>query len=279
MDFALSTRLFADDRLNSHCLDPILRAGFRQIEVFAARQHLDYCDQNQVRDVAQWFADHAVVLHSVHAPLFGDTAWGRDGGLPISLAYLERRHRIDSMDEVKRALEIAERLPFRYLVVHLGLAGESYDLRKFDAAFTSLEHLCIFAKDRGVSLLLENTPNELSTPARLVQFIEYTRLNARICFDTGHAHMGDGVAPAFATLKDRVALTHVHDNHRVKDEHLLPFEGEIDWTETVRAFRSAEGQFPVLFEPQHTSTPLNVLSRLHEVMERLDKVPQEDARD
>jgi len=41
---------------------------------------------------------------------------------------------------------------------------------------TSLEHLKVSAKARGVQLLLENVPNELGTPERLVEFLEYTRL-------------------------------------------------------------------------------------------------------
>ena len=180
MNFALSTYLFVKERLNSHILDQILAIGIHQIEIFAARPHLNYYDSNQVRDVAQWFADHSVALHSVHGPLFPGVEGGRAGDIPISIAYLEKRLRIASMDEVKRALEIAERLPFRYLVLHLGLEGEEYDLRKFDAAFSSLEHLKIFAKDRGVQVLLENIPNQLGTPQRLLQFIDYTRLDLKI---------------------------------------------------------------------------------------------------
>jgi len=53
---------------------------------------------------------------------------GQLGGVAVSVAYLERRLRINSMDEIKRALEIGDYLPFRYLVVHMGLPGEEYDL-------------------------------------------------------------------------------------------------------------------------------------------------------
>jgi sugar phosphate isomerase/epimerase len=272
MDFALSSRLFVSQRLNSSVLDPILGAGIRQMEIFAARQHLDYCDKNQVRDVAQWFAGHGLALHSVHAPLFADTDWGRLGGLAVSVAYLERRLRIDSMDEIKRALEIAEHLPFRYLIVHLGLPEEEYDLRKFDAAFTSLEHLSIFAKDRGAEILVENVPGGLSSPERLLQFIRYTRLNLNVCFDTGHAHLGPGVGPAFQALKERIRSTHVHDNNRLKDDHLMPFEGGIDWTETMRGFRGVDGQFPVLFELDDHGPESSGLARLREVIEKLEAV-------
>lgn len=273
MDFGLSTHLFVSERLSSHILDQVIAAGFRTIEIFAARQHLDYHDPNHVSDVAQWFKDHELALHSLHAPLFADFDWGRSGGPALSIAHLERRRRIDSMEEIKRAIEVAERIPFRFLILHLGLAGEEYDLQKFDAAMTSIEHLKIFAKERGVQILLENTPNELSTPERMVEFIQYSRLgDLKICFDTGHAHMTCGVRPAFEILKDRIASTHVHDNRREKDEHAFPFDGGIDWEQTVRDFRSVEGQFPILFELRNYGPELGSLARLREVIQRLDAI-------
>ena len=276
MEYGLSTYLYVNERLSSHILDKILGAGFQTMELFAARQHLDYTDRNQVRDVAQWFRDHQVYLPSVHAPLYGDADWGRSGGLAVSLAYLERRLRIDSMDEIKRALDIADQLPFRYLIVHMGLPDEEYDLSKFDAVMTSLEHLKVCAKDRGVQLLLENGPNELGTPERMVQFLQYTRLNIKICFDTGHAHMTHGVHPAFETLRAHIASTHVHDNRGEKDEHLMPFDGGIDWTEAVRDLRCGEGQFPVLFEIRDYGPEMTSLSRLAEVIERMESIPEEE---
>ena len=49
------------------------------------------------------------------------------------------------VDEIKRALEIAEIIPFRYLIQHIGVGGEEFDMRKFDAAFCALEELNLFA--------------------------------------------------------------------------------------------------------------------------------------
>jgi sugar phosphate isomerase/epimerase len=273
MEFAISTHLFVGERLTAHVLDQILAAGFRKIEIFGARQHLDYHDKNQVRDVAQWFRDHGLALHSLHAPLYADLDWGRSGGSPLSIAYLERRLRIDSMEEIKRAIDVAELLPFRYVIQHMGLAGEEYNLTKFDAALTSLEHLRIYAKERGAEVLLENIPNELSTPERLTEFIHYAHLTGqKICFDTGHAHMGQGVTASFEALKDRVASTHVHDNRREKDDHLMPFDGTIDWNETVKALRSRDGQLPILFELRNYGPEVSSLSRLGEVMRRLEAI-------
>jgi len=68
------------------------------------------------------------------------------------------------MDEIKRALEIAEQIPFRFLVQHLGTGNESFDERKFEAAMTSVEHLRAFAKPLGVRILLEKHSNDLRLP-------------------------------------------------------------------------------------------------------------------
>jgi sugar phosphate isomerase/epimerase len=273
MEFALSTHLFVGERLSSRIFDRISNAGIHQFEIFAARQHLDYHDANHVREVALWFKDRGVTLHSLHAPLFGDFDWGRSGSLPVSVAYVEKRLRISSMDEIKRALEVAEVCPFRYLVLHLGLPDEEYDQRKFDAALTSIEHLKLFAKERGVKILLENIPNDLAAPPRLLEFIRFSHLDdLKFCFDTGHAHMTGGVRPGFELLKKRIVSTHVHDNHRQKDDHLFPFDGDIDWEQTIRDFRAVDGQFPILFELRHYSPEKSNLDRLRQVMERIEAI-------
>jgi sugar phosphate isomerase/epimerase len=144
-------------------------------------------------------------------------------------------------------------------------------LRKFDAAFSSLEHLKIFAKDRGVQVLLENIPNQLGTPERLLQFIDYTRLDLKVCFDTGHAHIMPGVQSAFATLKHRVVSTHVHDNAGENDDHLMPYDGGINWEETIRDIRRVDG-IPVLFELNDHGPEKTGLGRLREVMEKLENI-------
>lgn len=251
MEFGLSTYFFLDQRLSPHILDQILGAGIRQIEIFADRAHLDYYDSRHVRDIAQWFTDRGVGLHAVHAPEFADIGRSRSGRLAVSLANTERRMRIDSMDEIKRVIEIAEYTPFSGLVVHLGRPDDPYDMHHFDAAFTSIEHLNIFAKERGAQIFIENTADALGAPERLADFIQRTRLDVRVCFDIGHAHLSGGVAPAIAALKPHIAMCHLHDNRGEADSHLMPFEGNIEWEPALRAIRDLDVSVPALLEPRH----------------------------
>jgi len=195
-------------------------------------------------------------VHSIHAPTDRDLSPGRESGAPISICDLERLRRLDAVDEIKRALDVAEVIPFRYLVQHLGTSRESPDPRKWDAAFSSLEHLVVFAKQRGVTIALENTPGELATPANLRHFVEETRLHdLRLCFDTGHAHMDEGVQRSFETMRELVVTTHVHDNHGEKDEHLLPYEGSINWEATLKALAApVAGGLPIVLELREQTT-------------------------
>ena len=121
------------------------------------------------------------------------------------------------MDEIKRALEIAEQIPFRFLVQHLGTPNESFSEKKFEAAMTSIEHLRAFAKPLGVRILLENIPNELSAPDRLVEMIRGAHFDdVGVCFDFGHAHMENSVREGFEILRSHICSTHVHDNDKIK---------------------------------------------------------------
>jgi sugar phosphate isomerase/epimerase len=55
----------------------------------------------------------------------------------------------------------------------------------------------------------------------------------KLCFDTGHAHLDGGVPEALEIVRDFVATTHIHDNRGERDDHLLPYEGTIDWSATL----------------------------------------------
>ena len=77
---------------------------------------------------------------------------------------------------------------------------------------------------------------------------------------------------SFATLKDRIASTHIHDNAGEKDDHLMPYDGGIDWDKTIRDFRTVDGQFPVLFELSDHGPEKTGLARLREVMEKLERI-------
>lgn len=268
---AVSTYIYVKERLHPGLLDKLVSGGAQAIEIFGARQHLDYANRKQhVREIADWFKTSGVPLHSVHAPLYSDYEWGRTGSPPINVAATERAARIDAMDEIKRAIELAEHIPFRFLIQHIGLPNESFNDRKFESAMTSIEHLRAFAKPLGVRVLLENIPNELSTPERLMEFIHATHFDdVGICFDTGHANMMSDVPSAFETVKTFVHSTHVHDNDKDRDSHLWPGAGTIDWKQTVSLLSEAPHKPPLLLEIEDNEK-INPVEKMNEVYKEFE---------
>src|SRR5882724_3339250 len=184
MNRVISTHVCVNHRLSVAWLNKAMQAGIPAVEIFCARQHLDYRNRSQIAELGHWFRDADLKLHSIHAPMYTDEIWGRSGPQAvINITEPVKGKRMGMVDEVKRALEIAETIPFRYMVQHLGVSEEEYDDRKIDAAFSSLEELMLFARQRGVEILLENIPNRLSTAERLMYFIRTTHLDLNFVFD------------------------------------------------------------------------------------------------
>src|SRR5258706_3434969 len=120
----------------------------------------------------------------MHAPTSRDLSATRESGTPLSICEIERVRRIEAMDELKRAIDVSEDLPFSRMVLHMGGSRETADPRKRDAAFSSLEHLVLHAHHAGVTLAVENTTSEMGDPTYLRQFLDENRLAGfRVKFD------------------------------------------------------------------------------------------------
>jgi sugar phosphate isomerase/epimerase len=269
---AMSSYVFIKERLHPGLLDRMAGGGAQAIEIFAARGHFDYTDRAHVREMANWFKSGQVELHSMHSPIFTTNDFARAVEPPLNIVDTEKRRRIEAMDEIKRAIEVAEHLPFRFLVQHIGNTNESDDNRKFEDALSSIEHLRAFARPLGVSLLVENIPNEISAPERLMELLRTLRYeDMGVCFDTGHAHMMGTVHQAFGVLESRIRSTHVHDNDGNRDSHLWPGEGTLDWEQTMQLLRSAP-HGPALLMEIEGHEGVDASSRMAEAFKKLESI-------
>jgi sugar phosphate isomerase/epimerase len=264
----LSTHLFRNQRLHSTQLEIAARAGAQAVEIFAARQHFDYTSRDHITELAAFFRSSPLEAWSMHAPLYPDREMGRAGAPSVNLLHPEKARRIDAMDEIRRALEAAELIPFRNLVVHLGEREDGWSPRTLEYAITALEHLGAFAHPLGVRLLVENLLSEPTTPDHLVEILRIGHLNSvGVCLDLGHAHISGGIAEAIATLNTRIASVHVHDNRGQKDEHLWPGDGTVDWLAAVKALQALPAPPAIVLEPHQSlgeSDPADLPARIQQ---------------
>lgn len=268
MQPGISTHVFLQQRLNPGLLDVLRNSGAQAIEVFAARHHFDYADRSIVRGLAAWFRSNEVAA-SLHQPLFSDSHWSRHTAPSLNLIDPEKSRRIDAMDEVKRAIESAEQIPFRTITLHLGLKGEPWNTRALENSLTAIEHLKAFAHALGVKILLENLQNEVTAPQHLLEILRAGHFdNVGVTLDIGHAHLSApennaGIDAAFEILKTRIAEIHLHDNQGIKNDHLWPGSGSIDWANLAKHIAALPPSTPGILEIAHDleETPENIATK------------------
>ncbi len=277
---AISTHVFLRSRLHPGLLDTLARTGAEAIEIFAARQHFDYTDRASIVEIGDWFRANPVELFSMHAPLYSDRDSGRGGEPSVNVVHADKSRRIDAMDEIKRALEVADLIPFKHLVLHLGDRGDTWNARTLENALSAVEHLQAYARPMGVRLLVENIQNEVTTPAHLLEILNVGHFDdVGVCFDLGHAHIESNVAEAAATLAPRLRSSHIHDNRGDRDEHLWPGEGTIDFAPALATLRNAPQSPAGVLEIHYglTADAAVVVERAKAAFARYDGAPEAHA--
>jgi sugar phosphate isomerase/epimerase len=272
--FGVSTRLYRHQRLTRDHVFEIAAHGFETVEVFAARTHLDYHNPSVVADLQQWLAEARLELHSVHAPV-SDPAAGRPGEY-MSIASADAKARALAVAEVERALQIARRMPMKVFVVHLGWprTHKGFGGSNRDAARRSLETLFEVAEPLGVRLAVEVIPNDLSRPGSLVHLAEEGLESADIgiCLDVGHAHLEGDLIDAIEITSGHLALLHVHDNRGRVDDHLVPFDGTIDWPAAVTALQKVGYDGALIVEAASRGPARDTLVRARAALRRIENM-------
>ena len=134
------------------------------------------------------------------------------------------------VDYYKKDLDACHKNGINLVVMHVTskqIAPEPSEVGVF-----RLQKIADYAKSLGIKIAFENT--------KIKYYLEYifdriTNDNIGICFDIGHCHCHFEGDFDFEKFKGKILAVHFHDNHgkiedeSMRDEHLLPFDGTIDW--------------------------------------------------
>jgi len=91
-----------------------------------------------------------------------------------------------------------------------------------------------------------------------LRFIEYLDFvlskidspRAGFCYDSGHHNCRATEVDLLAKYGSRLMSLHLHDNHGVYDHHLLPFDGNIDWSTTMANIKKTGYTGPLAMEAE-----------------------------
>jgi sugar phosphate isomerase/epimerase len=274
MRFGISTHLYHDRRLDREHLAQIASYGFDAIELFATRTHFDYHDAAAIDALAQWLEETGLRLNSIHAPIAASMINGQ-WGESYSTAAADGAARQIAVREAEAALEIARRIPFDVMVVHLGtpaVKSRPGDNNRLSAV-KSAEELCALAEPLGVRIALEVIPNDLSAADALTAMIErgLESKSVGICMDFGHAHIMGDVADAIEVAAEHLIATHVHDNRGRDDEHCVPYTGTINWDMTLMTMQKIGYDGTYLMELANSQNPARVLEEARRARQRFER--------
>lgn len=251
MRFSLSTQPFRDRPLTPALLEAVAEAGFDHLEVFAAQAGLDE-GSAEITSLARRLDTAGLGVSTLHAA----TRERRQGTWqPIpSLAHADAAKRRVALATIERAVSMRTELVFDTLVVHLGLPdhdAEAAAANTREAARRSLEHVAEITAAAGIRVALEVQASRLASVEGLVALIDddLDAPHVGLCFDFGHAHLSGDVVDALEGASGHVIATHLHDNRGVRDDHLWPFDGTIDWGASLMTLQKLG------FEGAHVLTP------------------------
>lgn len=146
---------------------------------------------------------------------------------------LSREEQQKNDELIIRSFRYAEKLGVDTVVIH-PIRGSIQDNTVY---FERM--LKQFPKNARLAIENMESREELSTPEELLELINSINdPRCGICLDTGHAHMrGLNLADTIRKLGSNLIATHIADNHGSADEHFMPFFGNIDWEETMKALK------------------------------------------
>lgn len=139
------------------------------------------------------------------------------------------------VDAICRDLEIVKKHGISSVVMHVSKSNENPVLSNI--GIERIKKIVEKAEKLGIDLALENTAWE-GVLEYIFDNIKSDRL--KVCYDSGHDHAHFKDRFNFERFKGLIVATHIHDNHANADEHLLPFDGNVDWNCVVENLKNSE---------------------------------------
>ena len=233
----------------SQMIEFIGEAGFGAVALGGEDVGHSGYDTPQGRDtIRKALDDNGLVLDSIHAPF----------GAKRDISSQERVVRRMGCTRVKDAVLACQELGSTVAVVHLNSQFPDSEFEKrLSAAKKSLEELIPYAERLGVTLAAENDHDAQSMVLFDRVMSSYPELD--LCYDSSHAYLygtylGGQPFEMLRTYADRVGAVHLSDGRRNVDDHLLLYEGKIEWNEFVAYFSATRYMGSLLLEVEMGSS-------------------------
>ena len=229
--------------LHGGVLDSLCNAGIKNLVLSSGAYDRELAEAGFMDKLFDRVHEYGMKFTAVHG------LWSADN----DLNWPDEKGRNKMVECQKRFICIAASAGCRTCTLHPGVAYMRYnrDLL-WDNVRKSVDSLLPEAEKNNIILALENnvTMNLGIDCGELAEFItSFNNPFLGACFDSGHAHAVSNVLDSFDALSPHVVTAHLHDNDGTGDQHLMPYEGNLPWSELMAKLSAAPRLIHVESEP------------------------------
>ncbi len=243
MELSLSTTLFGREKNDNdllNWLDTVKQAGYDQIEISHKQRNIAHREQS-IRDTG-------LRVWSIH---------GAVGYTAASLSESERQKAVE--DEFAVMEDTACFAPCPYVVHYVNRFNDP----AYGTAFRhSVEQLHEKAIEFGLILAVETAPykpleNErYPDSAEIANFVRsFNSPNLQATIDINHSNIHDDLEKVCVDFRGIIANIHASNNHGEWEDHLEPWNGVIDFPQTMRSLIANGYKGPCNLELHPASPP------------------------
>lgn len=229
--------------------------------------------------------------NKVYSPLQTITAIKQAGFDGVFLQWYNKEQDISQEEQLKLCKSLGLEVPF----VHLGYKtinsiwdSESSEGDKLVQSYINDLEVC---KKNGVDMVVMHLTSKLNAPLynltgikRFKEIIDHAqKLNMRIafentkiwgyleflfsyisnenigiCFDIGHCHCHFNDKFSWDLFENKIFALHLHDNDISDDQHLLPFDGTINWQQMMKNLKKANYTGDIILESIYSDNYTNI---------------------
>ncbi len=239
MKFALSTLPFIDKEIDLSLFNKLKQNGITSIELFAQKPHCDLLNKTHPAILMNLEDNIGIQINSIHLPIYFNRVSDLNERKKVNICCEDNNIRSNSLREIIRHIEVAGQLGIPVAILHTGLENNSES--EINLLIESLTVINEEAKKRDILIALENHTTPFVTVGLLIELIhKIDTEHLGICLDIGHSNIFSNYISDLIEARRYLFSMHLHDNNGEEDEHLLPYEGVIDFDYIIGYLRTSK---------------------------------------
>ncbi len=243
MKIGFSTNAFSEKSL-FYAIQSIAKIGYDGIELVLDIPHLFLpITKNKTLVLKDAIKQHKIEVTNLNSNTVA--GWNKQNLTNIekfepSLSNTNPKLRKWRIDYTKKAIDLASDLNAPSICITSGINNNSSNSKNFNEFSDSLKEIALHAEKNDILIAIEYEPGLLVENSNdALRCISNDFKNVGVNFDLCHAAVLDENIPqVIKKIGKKLYHTHISDCKNKKHYHLVPGEGEIDFTAFIQALKS-----------------------------------------